>query len=139
MGSGERSTASASTAGRRPPATSTRELGVSWREVHRGAAEIAGLPDETLRAFSRRRREIEARTAERGGSSRRSAEVAALESRGAKDYGVRPAEQRAEWRERAKASGLDVEAVLHRSGTPERLGEWTLFARVESALTAGRS
>jgi conjugative relaxase-like TrwC/TraI family protein len=26
----------------------TRELGVSWREVHRGAAEIAGVPDETL-------------------------------------------------------------------------------------------
>jgi len=27
----------------------TRKLGVSWREVHRGAAEIAGVPDETLR------------------------------------------------------------------------------------------
>src|SRR5215216_6334971 len=68
----------------------SRELGVSWREVHRGAAEIAGLPDETLRAFSRRRREIEARMAERGGTSRRSAEIAALETRRRKDYGVRP-------------------------------------------------
>src|SRR5215216_3832841 len=67
-----------------------RELGVSWREVHRGAAEIAGVADETLRAFSRRRREIEARMAERGGTSRRSAEIAALETRRRKDYGVRP-------------------------------------------------
>jgi conjugative relaxase-like TrwC/TraI family protein len=117
----------------------SRELGVSWREVHRGAAEIAGVPDETLRAFSRRRREIEARMAERGGSSRRSAEVAALESRRAKDYGVRPAEQRDEWRERARASGLEIDAVLRHRATPERLGESSLFARVESTLTAERS
>ncbi|MGH7358412.1 MAG: MobF family relaxase, partial [Candidatus Rokuibacteriota bacterium] len=118
----------------------SRELGVAFREVHRGAAEIAGVPDETLRAFSRRRAEIEARMAERGGASRRSGEVAALESRRAKDYGVRPAEQRAEWRERARATGLDVETALRRSGdTRERLSEGRLFARVESALTAARS
>jgi conjugative relaxase-like TrwC/TraI family protein len=117
----------------------SRELGVSWREVHRGAAEIAGVPDETLRAFSRRRREIEARMAERGGSSRRSAEIAALETRKRKDYGVRPAEQRGEWRERARASGLDFDSVLRRRATPERLGEPSLFAGVESVLTAERS
>src|ERR671911_564308 len=58
-----------------------RELGLAFREVHRGAAEIAGVPDETLRAFSRRRAEIESRMAQRGGASRRSGEVAALESR----------------------------------------------------------
>ncbi|MGH2991986.1 MAG: MobF family relaxase, partial [Solirubrobacterales bacterium] len=117
----------------------SRELGVSWREVHRGAAEIAGVPDETLRAFSRRRREIEARMAERGGSSRRSAEISALETRKRKDYGVRPAEQRGEWRERAKESGLDLDVVLRRRATPERLGEPSLFAGVESVLTAERS
>src|SRR5918995_5624865 len=112
----------------------SRELGLAFREVHRGAAEIAGVPDETLRAFSRRRVEIEARMAERGGGSRRSGEVAALESRRAKDYGVRPAEQRAEWRERATATGLDVEVALRRSpGSRERLTESQLFARVESA------
>src|ERR671910_433233 len=82
----------------------SRELGVAFREVHRGSAEVAGVPDETLQAFSRRRREIEARMAERGGTSRRSAEIAALETRKRKDYGVRPAEQRGEWRERARAS-----------------------------------
>jgi conjugative relaxase-like TrwC/TraI family protein len=116
------------------------ELGVAFREVHRGAAEIAGVPDETLRAFSRRRAEIESRMAQRGGASRRSGEVAALESRRAKDYGVRPAEQRAEWRERARSSGLQVEAALRRSGpSGERLSEARLFARVEAALTAERS
>jgi conjugative relaxase-like TrwC/TraI family protein len=31
----------------------SRELGVAWRELRRGAAEIAGVPDETLRAISR--------------------------------------------------------------------------------------
>ena len=117
----------------------SRELGVSWREVHRGAAEIAGVPDETLRAFSRRRREIEARMAERGGSSHRSAEVAALESRKAKDYGVQPVEQRGEWRERARATGLDLDTVLRRHTIRERVGEVSLFGRVESALTVERS
>src|SRR5918994_7320820 len=117
----------------------SRELGVSWREVHRGAAEVAGVPDEVLRAFSRRRREIEARMKERGGTSRRSAEIAALETRKRKDYGVRPAEQRGEWRERAKESGLDIDTVFRWRTTPERLGEATLFARVESKLTAERS
>src|ERR687897_1078848 len=117
----------------------SRELGVGWREVHRGAAEIAGVSDETLRAFSRRRREIEARMAERGGASRRSAEIAALETRRRKDYGVRPAEQRRAWRKRARATGLDLDVVLRRPATPERVGEAALFARVESALTAERS
>src|ERR687897_3211849 len=114
----------------------SRELGLAFREVHRGAAELAGVPDETLRAFSRRRAEVEVRMAERGGASRRSGEVAALESRKAKDYGVRPAEQRAEWRERARVTGLDVEAALRRSrASHERLSESQLFGRVESALT----
>jgi conjugative relaxase-like TrwC/TraI family protein len=117
----------------------SRELGVSWREVHRGAAEIAGVPDETLRAFSRRRREIEARMVERGGTSRRSAEIAALETRKRKEYGVRPVDQRGEWRERAKESGLDLDTVLRRGATLERLGEASLFRRVESGLTAERS
>src|SRR5215207_2941954 len=115
------------------------ELGVAFREVHRGAAEIAGVPDQTLRAFSRRRQEIEARMAERGGTSRRSAEIAALETRRRKDYGVRPAEQRGEWREGARASGLDLDVVLRQRAVPERLGEASLFARVESRLTAERS
>lgn len=115
----------------------SRELGFSFREVHRGAAEIAGVPDETLRAFSRRRAEIEARMASRGGSSRRSAEVAALETRRAKDYAVRPATERREWRARARASGLEIEATLRPSGrTRDQPTESRLFARVESALTA---
>jgi conjugative relaxase-like TrwC/TraI family protein len=117
----------------------SRELGVSWREVHRGAAEIVGVPDATLREFSRRRREIEARMAERGGRSRRSAEIAALETRKAKNLGVRPAEQRGVWRERASATGLDLDVVLRRRATPERLGGASLFRRVESTLTAERS
>src|SRR5918994_7746542 len=118
----------------------SRELGVGWHEVHRGAAEIVGVPDATLRAFSRRRREIEARMAERGGASRRSAEIAALETRKRKDYGVRRAEQRGERRERAQNTGLDVDTALARSrGHRERPSESRLLAQVESALPAERS
>src|ERR671910_2829489 len=118
----------------------SRELSVAFREVHRGAAEVAGVPDETLRAFSRRRAEIESRLDERGGASRRSGEVAALETRKRKDYGVRPAEQRAEWRERARATGLDVEAALRRGQGPhERSNEAQLFAPGEAALPPGPS
>jgi conjugative relaxase-like TrwC/TraI family protein len=116
-----------------------RELGVRWREVHRGAAEIAGVPDGTLAAFSRRRREIEAHMSARGGSSRRSAEVAALESRRGKDYAIAAGEMRCEWRERAAASGFDL-AMLRSAGRPaEAPAESRLFAQVETALTADQS
>ena len=44
------------------------ELGVEWTPVRRGIAEIAGVPAPVLRAFSRRRAEIEAGLARHGTS-----------------------------------------------------------------------
>ncbi len=64
----------------------TRELGVEWTPVRNGIADIAGVPPAVLRAFSRRRAEIEAELERRGTRAPRAAQVATLETRRAKDY-----------------------------------------------------
>jgi conjugative relaxase-like TrwC/TraI family protein len=63
----------------------TRALGVRFGEVSRGMAELHAVPKPLLRAFSTRRREIEHQMAETGATSARSAELAALVTRPAKD------------------------------------------------------
>jgi conjugative relaxase-like TrwC/TraI family protein len=65
----------------------TSRLGVSFGPVTKGAAEIEGLPKALLKLFSTRRAEIESRLAELGGSSRRTREIATLETRHAKGLG----------------------------------------------------
>ena len=118
----------------------TRELGVEFSAVRRGAAEIARVPDETLRAFSRRRAEIEARMAEVGGASRRSAEVAARETRTPKDRSLSLAEQRREWAETARETGFKVGRVLGaRELSDQPLDEPKLFADIERSLTVDQS
>lgn len=37
----------------------SRRLGVEWTAVVNGTAEIAGVPRDVIRAFSRRRRQFE--------------------------------------------------------------------------------
>ena len=85
----------------------TRSLGLEWLRVHKGIAELAGVPKPVLRAFSRRRAEIEAALAEHGTSSPRAAEAAALATRRAKRDGVDAAELVAGWRSRAAELGFD--------------------------------
>jgi hypothetical protein len=87
-----------------------RRLGLEFVLRPNGTCEIAGVPSSVLRAFSRRRVEIEAHLAERGESSRRAAEVAALATRKAKDYGVHPESLAAEWHARADRLGFDARA-----------------------------
>ncbi len=65
----------------------TRELGVEWTPVRNGIADVAGVPPAVLRAFSRRRVEIEAEMDRRGTRSAAAAQVATLETRRSKDYG----------------------------------------------------
>lgn len=95
----------------------TRELGLEWLPVRQGIAELAGVPKPVLRAFSRRRAQIEAALEERGTSSPRAAEAAALATRSAKDRGVDAGELVAGWRSRAAALGFergDLERLLGR-------------------------
>jgi len=87
-----------------------RELGLAWAVRDNGLAELAGVPHRVLRAFSRRRVEIEAAMAERGIFSRAGAQAATLATRKAKDYGVRPESLAAEWNARAEALGFNADA-----------------------------
>ncbi len=121
----------------------TRDLGVEWGPVSKGAAEIAGFPPDVLAAFSRRRAEIEERLTERGQSGRRAAEVAALDTRAAKDYSVRGEDLVADWRARAQELGFgerELEATLWRGHVrePDRAELSPLFHQLGSpeGLTA---
>jgi hypothetical protein len=102
-----------------------RHLGLTFRLHANGTCEIAGVPTRVLQAFSRRRTEIEEQLARRGATSRQAAQVAALATRKAKDYGVRPQSLVAGWRVRAEHLGFTAEAraVLGRvSGTAPQPG-----------------
>lgn len=102
----------------------SRRLGVEWTSVRKGAADIEGIERPVIRAFSRRRAEVEAVLAERNDPTGREREVAALTTRQAKDYSVSPQRLLPEWREKADQLGL-TEEVLER----------TLERTRESALT----
>jgi conjugative relaxase-like TrwC/TraI family protein len=103
----------------------THKLGVTWDRVHNGVADLAGIPRPVVEAFSRRRQQITRRLAERGEYSARSAQTAALDTRGAKERGVSQQTLLGRWRRQAEAIGFtarDLEAILgqaaSRSATP---------------------
>src|SRR5215210_4410976 len=89
----------------------TCSLGVRWTPVRNGIADIVGVPASVLRAFSRRRIEIEADLKRLGTSSPAAAQAAALETRRAKDRLVDPSRLIPEWRQRAASLGLDEELI----------------------------
>src|SRR5215217_4288241 len=89
----------------------TRELGIEWGPVRNGIAEIEGVPPTVLRAFSRRRADIEAELERRGTTSAAAAQVAALQTRRGKDHGVTPEQLVPEWRHRAVQLGLTHDSV----------------------------
>ena len=124
----------------------TRRLGVEWTPVRAGVAEIEGVAPEAIREFSRRREEILELMAERGERGGAAAQVAALQTRREKAYGVDAATVVGEWRTRAAVLGVDELAlsgvlgrVQHHTLTPqetERVGR--ALVGVEG-LTGGAS
>lgn len=93
-----------------------RDLGLSWNVASTGVAEIDGVPRQVRREFSQRRHEIERQLAERGNSSARAAQVATLQTRKAKDYGVQVETLVDDWQRRATELGFDretIEQLLH--------------------------
>jgi conjugative relaxase-like TrwC/TraI family protein len=88
----------------------TERTGLDWNPVEHGVADLAAVPREVVEHFSQRRREILEHMAEHGGRSAASAQVAALETRRAKDEPPLT-RQRAEWRARAAEHGLTPEQV----------------------------
>jgi hypothetical protein len=86
-------------------------LGVEWSPVRRGVADIVGVPRPVLRAFSRRRVELEESLRSAGLSSVAAAQAAVLDTRRAKDQRRSAELLRAEWLERAQRLGLDEVAI----------------------------
>ena len=95
----------------------TRRLGVEWGPVENGIGDIAGIPPELLRSFSKRRAQIEAQLDTLGYSSPRAAEIAALDTRQPKTPGTSPLYLRDRWADEARGFGYEPAAlvdVLHR-------------------------
>jgi conjugative relaxase-like TrwC/TraI family protein len=102
----------------------TRSLGVEWQEPEKGMAEIAGVPDEVLRTFSKRRLQVLDHLEREGTSGFYAAKVAAVATRDRKEP-LDLQRLREEWRARAAEHGLGrrkLKRLLHRTVERE-LGE----------------
>ena len=111
----------------------TARLGVAWGEVRNGSAEIDGVAEPVIRAFSKRREEIEEMVAESGYTSARAYQAATLATRTAKDHGTDPDQLTARWETEAADLGFgpdQVAAVLHRDTPVATIDEDVLFARL---------
>jgi conjugative relaxase-like TrwC/TraI family protein len=89
----------------------TASLGLEWGPMHKGAAEIVGIPAELCALFSTRRHEIEDELKARDAHTPQAARIAALETRQAKDYGVDVGALRDQWRARAREAGHEPAVV----------------------------
>ena len=85
----------------------TEALGVEWGPVTNGIADIVGIPQNVLEAYSTRRAEIEERMAIRGQHSPQAAMIAALDTRRTKSHDVDPAHLRDTWKATAADIGFD--------------------------------
>ncbi|MGH2949713.1 MAG: MobF family relaxase [Solirubrobacteraceae bacterium] len=123
----------------------SERLGLRWHVVERGTADIVGVPRAVIEHFSQRRAEILEHMAVRGERSARAAQVATLETRRRKEYGVPVDRLREEWRARAAEHGLgrfELRRVLRRDAfrRPWEDGD-ELAERLlgDDGLTAGHS
>jgi conjugative relaxase-like TrwC/TraI family protein len=89
----------------------TRRLGVTWKSVRRGVAEIDGVPAGLRRMFSTRRQEIEEHLTLHGQAGPRAAQIAALATRPSKTH-LPDTVLRHGWRERAKHGGFPVARLI---------------------------
>ena len=110
----------------------TRELGVEWTPVRNGIADIAGVSPQVLRAFSRRRAEIEAELERRGATSAGGAQVAALATRRAQGL------SRHAGAARARVAGARGELGFARERVRALLGR-SVGERLESGRSSARS
>jgi len=92
----------------------TQTVGVEWRTVRRGIADVTTVPMQVVDAFSTRRHEIEDHMAKNGFDSARSAQLAAYATRRLKDHSATPESLAHGWRHRAAELGFDCEQVCDR-------------------------
>ncbi|MGE0504095.1 MAG: MobF family relaxase [Solirubrobacterales bacterium] len=105
----------------------TQRFGLEWGEVKNGYADLLLFTREEIEHFSQRRAEIVERMAELGVRTAAAAEVAAYQTREAKDYGVTFDNQRADWVARAAEFGTDARSINRaiaqsRARTPRPIG-----------------
>lgn len=96
-----------------------KESGYKLESRGEGLFEIANMPEEVLREFSKRREEIEQKMAERNWHGAKAASAAALLTRNTKeehDITV----LKADWQKRANALGFDAHAFVKEATTPEK-------------------
>jgi len=117
----------------------TARLGVGWRPIANGTADLVGIPDHVLRAFSTRRTEIEAALAERQYSSTRAATIAKYRTRRPKEYGITATTMTERWRHKAHGLGVEpdaMDAVVGNRQVPS-LGHAEIERTVEHLVGAG--
>ena len=112
-----------------------RRLGLRFTPVRRGVGEIDGLPTPLLKAFSRRRTEIESELERRGETSAAAAQVATLNSRRAKEYSVSGDTLHERWQQRALEHDFEPNrtAELMQRDVPHAIDEQQV-AQVEKRL-----
>jgi conjugative relaxase-like TrwC/TraI family protein len=116
----------------------TRRLGVRWREISNGIAEIEGFDPDHLRHFSTRRQEILEAAGE--GASARARQIATLATREVKDRDLTDASLRDLWREKAAEIGLTRESIRATLGQARQAPQGRVaVAEVEAAVTAHAS
>lgn len=99
----------------------TRRLGVRWREVVNGIAEIEGFDPDHLRYFSTRRQEILEAAGE--GSSARARQIATLETMSAKDRDLSTESLRDIWTQKAEEIDLTRESIRSTLGKERQAPE----------------
>ena len=116
----------------------TRRLGVRWKEVGNGIAEIRGFDPDHLRAFSTRRQQILEAAGE--GASARARQIATLATREAKDRDLTTESRRDLWRQKAEEIGLDRESIRATLGHDRQAPEGRVaVAEVEASVTGHAS
>ena len=116
----------------------TRELGVEWGPVRKGIADIEGVPQRVIRAFSRRRAEVQAKVAEWGRDGLVARQTAAQVTRARKDYDVTPDQLAPEWRARAAELGLSGGGDAGADGRRDRRASSREAERAEIVASAHR-
>ncbi len=125
----------------------TSRLGVGWTPVRDGLADIAGVDEDLIDLFSKRREQIVSTMAEWGLTSAKAAQVSTLETRRAKLVRSEPVSDQID-RWRTEALTIDVDSSMlklvtghHTVASIDAEASIAMFERLSSpeGLTADRS
>lgn len=114
-------------------------LGVELIPGEKGTFEIAGVSEELIENWSKRRAEVEAELEKKGLKGAKAAQVATLGTRGAKEY-VDREELFEFWRDEAKEHNFEWRDCVFRDVKQESsVGLNQEFEKIEKELTKGRA